>query len=43
MLSNITTTNSTTSIVPEMTVPGAEHLLDFRADPEEQFLSETPI
>ena len=43
MLSNITTSNST-SIAPEMTVPGAEHLLNFRADPEEQFLSsETPI
>jgi len=26
-----------------MTVPGSEHLLDFRAESEEQFLAKTPL
>jgi hypothetical protein len=43
MLANLTSSNP--SIVPELTVPGAEHLLDFRAEPEgeEQFLSATTL
>jgi len=32
MLANNTTPNT---IAQEMTVPGADHLLDFRAEPEE--------
>ena len=38
MLANVTSSNSTLS-----TVPGAEHLLDFRAPVEEQFLQDTPL